>query len=46
MVWREDESLQLGGKKMSEIDKMQLNTYYKCKGYPMLTDEFKINEGM
>lgn len=45
MVWKEDESLELGGNEMSVIDKMQLNTYYKCKGYPNLTPEFKINKG-
>ncbi|XP_057300783.1 astacin-like [Hydractinia symbiolongicarpus] len=36
MVWRANESLPLGGKKMSKIDKLQLNTFYGCKKYPTL----------
>lgn len=36
MVWRANESLPLGGTKMSEIDKLQLNTFYGCKKYPTL----------
>lgn len=37
MVWKDDESLSLGGDVMSTNDVIKLNTYYQCSNFPTLS---------
>lgn len=37
IVWKSDPNRQLGGKKMTVSDILQLNLYYECKGYTKTT---------